>query len=345
MKKNASEFITFEKLETIFKATIELYPNLPIISVGSGNGIVEYGLDLILKTNIICVDPNPLSWCKEKKIYKEPMYSYITEIPDEYINNCIVFINWSFPSENGEYDIESIKLLKPKSIITIVETGVYRGAGSLKLHYFLSKYVKTLGHYKDDFIIEDKFNKSNLNGPKIIDERSIVNIEQEYHLFYDYHININFNTLEYKTIIKCVVLTVDDYSNIKHIERSNYNKKERFYKYQKRTIDLALDIETYSEKKIFDFPLIGSGKKFMPQPNGLSFSSNSDNILPNSLKTIVGKIKNITSLCDFNQVRAEQAISRCFRTNDHNNVHLYFNNLIPFITRKRVYLNIKDYIS
>lgn len=339
MQKNASEYITFEKLETIFKATIELYPNLPIISVGSGNGIVEYHLDIMLKTNIICVDPNPLSWCKEKKIYKQPMYSYITEIPEEYINNCIVFINWSFPSENGEYDIESIKLLKPKSIITIVETGVYRGAGSLKLHYFLSKYVKTLGHYKDDFIIEDKFNKSNLNGPKIIDERSIVNIEQEYHLFYDYHINININTLEYKTIIKCVVLTVDDYSNIKHIERSNYNKKERFYKYQKRTIDLALNMET----KVFDFPLID---KYIPQPitNGLSFSSNSDNILPNSLKTIVGKTKNIISLYDFNQVRTEQAISRCFRDNSHNNIN-NINNLLSFIKRKRVYLNIKDCIS
>lgn len=66
----------------------------------------------------------------------------------EVVGNSIVFVNWSHPL--NDYDIESIELLKPKHVITIVDTGYFRGAGSPKFHYWLNKSgIKTTGHIDD----------------------------------------------------------------------------------------------------------------------------------------------------------------------------------------------------
>jgi hypothetical protein len=72
-----------------------------------------------------------IEYVKEKKKeveLVEPHYSmcfsYVKDLMEthpELVGNCSVFINWPEPS-NSEYDIESIKLLKPRHILTICET-------------------------------------------------------------------------------------------------------------------------------------------------------------------------------------------------------------------------------
>jgi hypothetical protein len=126
-----------------FKKVIRQFPRHKrnIISLGSGGGYIEKILDLLLDLDIICVDPDPLSFIPDKNIYKSPKYQTINDddFPtDKYKNNCILFINWSSPEQFNGYDIEAIIKLNPECIITITETGVYRGSGSLGFHAFLS---------------------------------------------------------------------------------------------------------------------------------------------------------------------------------------------------------------
>ena len=35
---------------------------LPLVSIGSGNGVIEYNIEKKFSIKIICVDPMPLSW-------------------------------------------------------------------------------------------------------------------------------------------------------------------------------------------------------------------------------------------------------------------------------------------
>lgn len=134
------------------KEAIEKFPDNPIYSIGSGGGYLEYILDRLLHIDIICVDPDPLSYITDKTIFKNPKYLTIDDedFPKE-INNSILLINWSTPEQCNGYDIQAVIKLKPCAIIFIGETGFYRGAGSIGFHDFLNfNNIQTQGLYNPE---------------------------------------------------------------------------------------------------------------------------------------------------------------------------------------------------
>lgn len=69
---NTSTAINFLGIPSIVMYMEEILKNYPkqknkIISVGSGGGYIEKLLDKLLDINIICIDPEPLSYITEKK--------------------------------------------------------------------------------------------------------------------------------------------------------------------------------------------------------------------------------------------------------------------------------------
>jgi hypothetical protein len=114
---------------------------ISIVSVGSGNGVLERQISNELKTDIICVDPDPESYEKyptNMSLAMIPQYNNVVSLikskPD-LIGNCILLIGWSSPNDTT-YDLEAIDALKPSRIVLIYETtGI---AGSFSLHKWLS---------------------------------------------------------------------------------------------------------------------------------------------------------------------------------------------------------------
>jgi len=125
--------------------------NYKIVSVGSGNGSMEFKLCEKLNfpiENMICVDPEPESY-KEyptDQKYLPPSYKTVSELihdQKDLIGTCGVFINWSYPnmiheSKSTYWDLEAISLLNPEWIVVVyAKCGA---AGSFALHKFLNKY-------------------------------------------------------------------------------------------------------------------------------------------------------------------------------------------------------------
>lgn len=158
MISNTSTAINFLGIPSIvmyMEQILKIYPKhkKKIISIGSGGGYIEKLLDKLLNIDIICIDPEPLSYITEKVIYKYPKYKTIEDdnFPlNEYKDDCILFINWSTPEKINGYDIMSILKLNPICILTTVETGFYRGSGSIGFHHFISENgIITKGIYSD----------------------------------------------------------------------------------------------------------------------------------------------------------------------------------------------------
>ena len=139
----AINFLGIPAIVMYMEEILKKYPKhqKKIISIGSGGGYIEKLLDKLLNIDIICVDPEPLSYITEKVIYKYPKYKNIEDddFPlNEYKDDCILFINWSTPDKLNGYDVKAIMKLNPICILTTVETGFYRGSGSIGFHHFLS---------------------------------------------------------------------------------------------------------------------------------------------------------------------------------------------------------------
>lgn len=67
MSSKTSTGINFLGIPTVviyMQEILKIYPEHKnkIISIGSGGGYIEKVLDSLLNINIICVDPNPLSY-------------------------------------------------------------------------------------------------------------------------------------------------------------------------------------------------------------------------------------------------------------------------------------------
>ncbi len=104
--------------------------NLPIVSIGSGTGAIEY---LAKKKNNdinwICVDNDPtMNFPPSANQYiNQPLMNIdynscdqlIEEMPS-IVNNCILFLNWCEPNEST-YDYEAIIKLKPIAVLSIYE--------------------------------------------------------------------------------------------------------------------------------------------------------------------------------------------------------------------------------
>ena len=103
---------------------------LPIVSMGSGTGIIEF---LAKKNNNnidwICID-NDISMnfpANASQYIDKPLmnidYNSCNELiinKPEIINNCILFLNWCLPN-NSTYDFEAIINLKPIAVLSIYE--------------------------------------------------------------------------------------------------------------------------------------------------------------------------------------------------------------------------------
>ena len=125
----------------------KLYPGIFRLSIGSGNGYFEslFSKNFNNEPQIICIDPNPLSYGAYEltKEFIEPSYATAEEFKQKNPDReTVLFINW--PDPTVSYDIEAIRLLKPIAFFIIYaervdDTGslVEHRAGSNELQAFL----------------------------------------------------------------------------------------------------------------------------------------------------------------------------------------------------------------
>jgi hypothetical protein len=117
------------------------YPNCAIVSVGSGIGCLELLAERKISREIICIDPDPLSYSTVKTVVKKPNFPITDELikfVPSIIRNCIVILSWPLPNKST-YDYEAIEKLQPIAFFTIVETfhGANGAAGGEKFHQIL----------------------------------------------------------------------------------------------------------------------------------------------------------------------------------------------------------------
>lgn len=112
----------------------------PIVSIGCGNGTLEYLLKENGVSNLILINPAPQSFRKypENGKYLEPNYNTVHDLIKDrpkILGKCVLFIPWATHNSEGEYDIEGINILNPIAIISLYE--VNGGAGSYSFHRWL----------------------------------------------------------------------------------------------------------------------------------------------------------------------------------------------------------------
>ena len=138
-------------LHTFFLA----YPGMPQVSVGSGNGVLEFCYAKKYtgsKETILCVDPAPLSYNSNglESSFQAPKYDYVRDLLREkpqLRRNCVLVLNW--PNPFGDpYDIDAVMSLEPCGFFTTLEHWRDTGAaGSPSFHHFLqTTQTYRLGH-------------------------------------------------------------------------------------------------------------------------------------------------------------------------------------------------------
>ncbi len=83
-----------------FKRIIKKIPNADIISIGSGNGVIEKIIDDKFGCNIICIEPHFNKFISAPdKFTKNPTFTTIDEYLDKKSDKkLILFINWAYVS-------------------------------------------------------------------------------------------------------------------------------------------------------------------------------------------------------------------------------------------------------
>jgi hypothetical protein len=111
------------------------------VSVGSGNGSIEYRIQENTVHPIITVDPNPESYVAYPLDGRciRPTYDYVVDLVKNrpsIVGNCVLFLCWP---EYGEdpYDFDAIEALQPTKVIAYYEQ--FGGAGSNALHEFMNR--------------------------------------------------------------------------------------------------------------------------------------------------------------------------------------------------------------
>lgn len=149
----AVKSFTIERFSKIISEFMLDNSNSINISVGSGNGFVERYLKNNFKIEIICIEPHfdkiILNQFKKKfdelsvdiKNNLEPPKFDKAENYDGKTENINLFINWESPANYEEdyiegkgYGIESIKILKPQSLIIV--HGLAAGGDMLNLTHY-----------------------------------------------------------------------------------------------------------------------------------------------------------------------------------------------------------------
>ena len=120
--------ISFDELSQYVKG--HFIDDLPIISVGSGNGKFEKHCSRVIEKDIICVDPKPNSYNTGVGLYVKPIYGTFEELIEnspEIVGNCNLLIIWATPSLT--YDIDAIKALKPVKMVILYDASGSAGSG------------------------------------------------------------------------------------------------------------------------------------------------------------------------------------------------------------------------
>lgn len=130
-------FLGPENVQEYFR-NLRIASSLPIISVGSGNGVIEREIEKAFDIQMICVDPDPLSWSIETPGYRPPEYATIDDLildRPELIENCNMFINWAYPIY--AYDMDALNKMLPHNVVTVIDVGIHRGSGSEMFHSWM----------------------------------------------------------------------------------------------------------------------------------------------------------------------------------------------------------------
>ncbi len=130
----------YENVVDIISSFYNKY-ELPIVSMGSGTGIIEYlAKQKNNKIEWICIDidNNPLNFPSDASEHiNQPLMKIdynscdqLIQTTPSIVENCILFLNWCLPN-NSTYDFEAIIKLKPIAILSIYEDfeGISGAAG------------------------------------------------------------------------------------------------------------------------------------------------------------------------------------------------------------------------
>lgn len=122
----------------VVEALQKLSPNLPIVSVGSGNGYLEQLLhNEFPEREFLCVEPVFNGWLSlpDEELGMKPVCATVDDSTlDHVVGNCVMLLFWPSPNANG-YDVEAIERLQPEALI--VTYGPCGCAGSDNLRKLL----------------------------------------------------------------------------------------------------------------------------------------------------------------------------------------------------------------
>jgi hypothetical protein len=125
---------------------LNAYPGINLISIGSGNGLLEDHIKTEFGTNTICIDPNPESYSPPPIVTKPdfPSVTALIERSPELVGNCLILLNWCNPNES-RYDFDAIQSLRPIAFISIFESYMEEsGAAGGQLFY---DYIRSNSEY------------------------------------------------------------------------------------------------------------------------------------------------------------------------------------------------------
>lgn len=125
----------------------ESEPDLPLVSVGCGIGLIEHGAHKNVKNPFFLVDPSPASYYPKLGNFEEAVKicgmptthastkALIADHPEFRHGGSLLLLNWCGWEDGDTYDFEAIELLVPSAILVIYETT--GSAGSPSFHAFL----------------------------------------------------------------------------------------------------------------------------------------------------------------------------------------------------------------
>ncbi len=106
-------------------------PDSIVLSIGSGHGLFEYEYEKKYKKEILCIDPDPLSFKGKNSGLEKEFKKPINKTIDNFIairhksymetNLFLLVINWADPDSHNPYDLNAITLLKPAGFFVIFD--------------------------------------------------------------------------------------------------------------------------------------------------------------------------------------------------------------------------------
>ena len=181
-------YIDMEQVFILIRDFLRSHPELPIVSLGSGNGAVECLLSKWCKNSSswILLDPNPVAvnYWSIGELFMAPKYSYdkdLLKAEPEIYNNCILFLN-SIDPISDNYDESCVKRLRPLFIILLTNIrcclDIASGTPALKRYLDHEEhYYQLILKYND---IENEFFSQTLLIYRYVPEK-IIGSENVFH--------------------------------------------------------------------------------------------------------------------------------------------------------------------